>query len=94
MANQGYKIQIQIGRFKTDYELFQTNAPKGYDGFGTLEVSNYRELRMVVIEEKNREWQLMRYASGNKSAEAMTGVSIGKMAEDKMLDKLFGGGGK
>lgn len=54
------------------YHIKQTSAPVAYDGFGTFTVQEWtgdgRTWRLVLILDRNLQWQSGRYSSGMYSA--------------------------
>ena len=65
-------INIAIGQAPfndermTSWEIWETNAPKDYDGFGTFTIHQYNGTRTVLIRCEHWTWQTARYQSGNK----------------------------
>lgn len=76
MEKQLTRIPIKIGPVETVYVLAITDAPKNYDGFGTitlvafdypLDTSDLRtkhNARVVLIREEHLQWHAGRYGSG------------------------------
>ncbi len=64
-------LPVQIGPHSFVYHFYQTNAPKAYDGFGTLTIEEHGSTRIVGIRTAHCEWQLMRYTSGMHKIEAL-----------------------
>ena len=73
-------FKFQLGDINRNYTVYHTNAPKAYDGFGTITLQDRGNLdresgevknqsRIVAIDEPHIQWQTMRYASGNHFAE-------------------------
>jgi hypothetical protein len=49
--------------------FFQTTAPKAYDAFGTVTISeDWDNKRIVFIHAEHQKWQIDRYASGMHGA--------------------------
>jgi hypothetical protein len=57
-------INIKIGDIDTTWEIWETNAPREYDGFGTFTIYEFEGTRTVLIRCEHRDWQATRYASG------------------------------
>ena len=49
---------------RVEYLAFKTDAPKSYDGFGTLNLLDCGSRRVVLIQREHFLWQQARYASG------------------------------
>ncbi len=64
-------ISVQIGPDSFVYHFYQTDAPKAYDGFGTITVMEWGSTRIVGIRTAHCEWQLMRYTSGLHKVETL-----------------------
>jgi hypothetical protein len=62
------------GERMTSWEIWETDAPKDYDGFGTFQIMEYEDelsrkepkamLRTVLIRSEHWDWQTARYGSG------------------------------
>jgi hypothetical protein len=62
------------GERMTSWEIWETDAPIDYDGFGTFQIMQYEDelsrkepkamLRTVLIRSEHWGWQTARYASG------------------------------
>ena len=64
---------LQIGDFQCNYLPYETNAPKAYDGFGTISLyDDLPKLRLVLIDERHKDWQVGRYLSGMHYANPFT----------------------
>jgi hypothetical protein len=57
-------INITIGNTASSWEVWETDAPIDYDGFGTFQIASYLAVRTVLIRSEHKEWQTGRYASG------------------------------
>jgi hypothetical protein len=62
------EITITVNDETVRYFVRQTDAPKDYDGFGTIELADFGE-RIVLIREEHFTWQTQRYSSGLKGTE-------------------------
>lgn len=58
-------INIKIGNIETAWEIWETNAPRDYDGFGTFTIYEFNGERTVLIRCEHWNWQTARYQSGN-----------------------------
>lgn len=62
------------GERMTTWEVWETDAPRDYDGFGTFTIMEYEDklsskadppmLRTVLIRSEHWDWQTSRYCSG------------------------------
>lgn len=70
----------------------ETSAPKSYDQFGTIEVYDGGDKRIVLIEERHLQHHEMRYASGLHGCQVLREEdhSVRGWIEDKLLDRLAG----
>lgn len=65
-------MKIQIGSIKTEYTVYETNAPAIYDGFATITIRDDWPLveyndnpgRLVLVQTEHLEWYAYRYSSG------------------------------
>ena len=57
-------INIQIGETKSSWEVWETDAPAEYDGFGTFQIMAVDKERTVLIRTEHWDWQTQRYSSG------------------------------
>lgn len=58
-------ITTKIGKTEITWNVFQTRAPKAYDGFGTFTAADYGdEGRLVLVRPEHTEYQRARYGSG------------------------------
>ena len=96
------EIAVTIGGWGRCYVLARTDAPKRYDGFGTLElyttepdpgksssVDNFLE-RSVLVDVEHQEWQEGRYRSGLHSYE-LVDEDLTQWVQEKLYEKLTGG---
>jgi hypothetical protein len=58
------EITVTINDETVRYYARQTDAPKDYDGFGTVELADFAGERLVLIREEHYQWQTARYSSG------------------------------
>jgi hypothetical protein len=80
-------LALKIGRLERTYQLYETNAPENYDGFGTMGIYSGGENRFVLIDVKHLEWQVQRYRSGIFKADK-SDIPI-EWAEQILIDKIF-----
>lgn len=64
----GPELTVRIGAEELHYEVWWTQAPPAYDGFGTITISKCSAGRLVLISPKAKDWQLSRYSSGLHTA--------------------------
>jgi hypothetical protein len=62
-------VHLEIGNLvDVTFYALDTDAPRDYDGFGTIEVADYsyekHVNRTVLVRDEYYDWQTMRYASG------------------------------
>jgi hypothetical protein len=57
-------INITIGQTSSSWEVWETDAPIEYDGFGTFQIASYLKERTVLIRSEHKDWQTNRYGSG------------------------------
>ena len=57
-------IGIAIGNQEAQFHIMTTDAPKGYDGFGTFCVGDFQGERTVLIRVEPLAWQQGYYQSG------------------------------
>jgi len=95
----GEKLTIQIGHVgPTTYQLYETGAPRDYDGFGTLELyvrcgTIEAPTRMIAIKEEHRAWQISRNASGLYGTKPLRGEEYARYATNRLLTRLMVTGG-
>ena len=77
---------LNLNGYERVYRLYRTNAPKAYDGFGTLELYSGGDWRHVLINVDNEVWQTGRYGSGMHVAENET---LTKSLKNWITDKLY-----
>ena len=86
-------IRVLIGTFDRTYGLYETSAPRNYDGMGTLEIvegstDQGKPMRYVLIDETQLAWQEGRNSSGLHFTRAAD-VPI-SYVQDKLLRRLTG----
>lgn len=91
MAELKDRLTVAIGcRPVVHYDVVKTNAPRDYDGFGTVTVfesGSHKDrdlVRIVLIRVEHAKWQTARYASGLHTFEDNDLVSI-----DDVIDELW-----
>jgi hypothetical protein len=91
------KLKISIGDWSQEYQLWETRAPQGYDGFGTLQIYSCNEdngvRRYVLIGSQHVEWQTMRYRSGLfgcQPSDEMTASDLTQTMADAFLKPYKG----
>ena len=64
-------VRVTVGEWETRYVPIATNAPKEYDGFGTITIQDDYPLnegrnngRLTLVESTNIRWQVGRWQSG------------------------------
>ena len=57
-------IRITINNNSITYAIRETNAPRNYDGFGTITLVDHGDARTVAIVPEHLHWQTTRYGSG------------------------------
>ncbi|MEE9612556.1 MAG: hypothetical protein V3W19_14980 [Desulfatiglandales bacterium] len=62
------EIPVQIGEWSRTYLPHWTNAPAAYDGFGTLQLYDGKDKRLVLIVDHHVDWHIQRYGSGGYRA--------------------------
>lgn len=83
------RIEVKIGKSTVTYGARVIDAPKEYDGFGTLTVSESSGRRLVLIQEQHLDWQVGRYASGRHMNDEVTlGYFNQKDVEDRLWKKV------
>lgn len=82
-------ITIQIGKFKNEYELYITNAPKEYDSPSTIPVLIDMSRRYVLILSSSVDEQLPRYNYGDYITTACDNSHVIEYACDKLFMKLL-----
>lgn len=94
MSEKAVSITVRIGSVERSFELWATNAPRSYDGFGTFTVrtgEGFRPERHVLIDKEHVTWQTQRYGSGSnvvKPFEAMMPESIVRWLTETLLKRL------
>jgi hypothetical protein len=69
------EIGIRVGSFNRNLVLYETTAPKEFDGMGTCEYyADGSGTRYVLIEDENLSWQITRYRSGHHECVASDAV--------------------
>ena len=95
-------INVTIGSVedRVTYLIAETQAPKDYDGFGTLslvEIPHGSEgrnpTRIVLIRSEHANWQIPRYNSGNFAVAKPTGFT-GIAVRKHLVEALYKGLGK
>lgn len=96
------EIAVTIGGWGRCYVLARTDAPKRYDGFGTLELYTTHDTkthigrgeipleRSVLVDVEHQEWQEGRYRSGLHSYD-LVDEDLGAWVQEKLYDRLMGG---
>lgn len=92
-------MKLQIGRWVGEYRFFKTNAPRRYDGFGTITLNDVpsddmmtkETERIVAILIDQIEWHKARYASGLYliEEEADDGGCISSWATDIIIKRIL-----
>jgi len=77
-------IVVSIDGQPITYHLRQTRAPRDYDGFGTLTVSVFDDMRWVLIKEEHLQWQSVRYSSGMFAA-----IEPDEHMRDQIIQELW-----
>jgi hypothetical protein len=76
------------------YQLFLTNAPEKFDGFGTTTLEDHtfgeKVQRFVMIPINHLDWQLSRYSSGMHSAEEIDDPQVAESAVQILWSRLTG----
>jgi hypothetical protein len=82
VSDNRVNVSITINGYERTYELWETSAPDGYDGFGTFTIiddngkdERGRPCRYVLIDKKHVDWQTGRYSSGLFRGTAGGGMS-------------------
>ncbi len=81
------QVGVHIGQFKRSYVLAETDAPKRYDGFGTLELYEGGGKRTILVDIEHEEWQEGRYQSGLFTYETYDG-DLRKWVEGRLYSRL------
>lgn len=81
-------IKVKIGTWEGEYSVFQTDAPKVYDGFGTITLfkPGAGDDRVVAIQVPHIKWQTMRYSSGLCSWKEIPDMD--NYAQERLLKRL------
>ena len=94
-------LKVQIGNFTIDGVLIVTDAPRAYDGFGTVEVQNFEspvevggvytkgDARLVLVRSEHLDWQTSRYSSGLHAAHPAEDYFVAG-AEEALVKRLTG----
>ena len=82
-------ITIQIGKFKNEYELHITMAPKEYDLPSTMVVLIDMRRRYILISCNAIDEQLQKYNYGDYITTACDNSHVIEYACDKLFMKLF-----
>jgi hypothetical protein len=62
-------IAIGSGTEPVTYHVMDTTAPVDYDGFGTFTITEFEDVRTVLIRDEHYQWQTGRYGSGMKTCQ-------------------------
>lgn len=89
-------ITVTIGSHTVTYHLVETDSPRAYDGFGTIELYNSgpgakHPKRMVLVNTEHLTWQLGRYGSGLHTGEEQDNdASMQRYVADRLWKRLEG----
>ncbi len=89
------EIKVTIGTFEREFILVQTNAPQGYDGFGSLEMYSTHvdgeDKRYILVDKRHMEWQEGCNRSGLHSFEVVE-MDLTQWCQEKLYQRMIGGG--
>ena len=77
LAGGGTRLTMDLGDGPVEYGLLDTTAPADYDGFGTLVLAQFGDLRVVLQPLQHLAWYQQRCASGGYRCDVSTGYSQG-----------------
>src|ERR1051326_1287384 len=91
---------IQLGEFRAEYVALITDAPKIYDGFGTMTVQEFGhpltapdvetkgDARLVLVRAEHLNWQQSRYSSGLHASHMAPDFFRPQDLAEKLFQKL------